>query len=187
MGAPMRHSSMTGSYRKVPPMLVYTSPAASTAPPFGGGGQRPATTLPLNLVAHIVSYLDDVGDIARVTRSCRLLYYMTLPQLYRRVTLHSYGEMRYVNGRPEGFGSGSPFMMGLNGLTTRGHAALVEEFRLWVSRGGLGEPVMMMMTMTMTIMMRKKKKNADTDPSNRANGRKRAWKTLQRAEFLTVR
>lgn len=131
MGAPMRHSSMTGSYRKVPPMLVYTSPAASTAPPFGGGGQRPATTLPLNLVAHIVSYLDDVGDIARVTRSCRLLYYMTLPQLYRRVTLHSYGEMRYVNGRPEGFGSGSPFMMGLNGLTTRGHAALVEEFRLW--------------------------------------------------------
>lgn len=133
MGAPMRHSSMTGSYRKVPPMLVYTSPASSTAPAFGGGGQRPATTLPLNLVAHIVSYLDDVGDIARVTRSCRLLYYMTLPQLYRRVTLHSYGEMRYVNGRPEGFGSGSPFMMGLNGLTTRGHAALVEEFRLWVS------------------------------------------------------
>lgn len=45
----------------------------------------------------------------------------------------------------------------------------------------------MMMTMTMTIMMRKKKKNADTDPSNRANGRRRAWKTLQRAEFLTVR
>lgn len=123
----------THAFNEIPPYITYTSPASSTIPTNNDGGQRPATTLPLNLVAHIVSYLEDIGDIARVTRTSRLLYYMTLPQLYQRVSLHSYGEMRYVNGRPEGFGSGSPFMMALNGLCTKGHAALVEEFRVWVS------------------------------------------------------
>ena len=61
------------------------------------------------------------------------MYYMCLPQLYQRVNLHSYGEMRYVNGRPEGFGAGSPFMMALNGLCTKGHATLVQELKVWVS------------------------------------------------------
>lgn len=133
--AGIRQSNLTAhAFNEVPFPVAYTSPAPhAPANPNGGGGQRPATTLPLNLVAHIVSYLDDIGDIARVTRTSRLLYYMTLPQLYQRVSLHSYGEMRYVNGRPEGFGSGSPFMMALNGLSTKGHAGLVEEFRLWVS------------------------------------------------------
>jgi hypothetical protein len=56
---------------------------------------------------------------------------MTLPQLYKQVDLHSYNEIRYVNGKPEGFGSGSPFMMALNGLATRGQAALVSDFRVW--------------------------------------------------------
>jgi hypothetical protein len=56
---------------------------------------------------------------------------MTLPQLYQRVHLHSYADIRYVNGKPEGFGSGSPFMMALNGLATKGHAALVHDFRVW--------------------------------------------------------
>jgi hypothetical protein len=116
---------------RIPRYVQYTSPAVSTIPPKDVG-PRAASALPLNLIAHIVSYIDEIGDLARVTRASRLLYYMTLPQLYRRVTLHSYGEMRYVNGRPEGFGSGSPFMMALNGLTTKSHATLVEDFRVWV-------------------------------------------------------
>ena len=87
-------------------------------------------TLPLNVIAIIVSYLDDIGDLARVTRTARLLHYMALPLLYQRVDLHSYSEMRYFNGRPEGFGSGSPFSMALNGLVTRPHASLVQDFRV---------------------------------------------------------
>ena len=114
----------------IPRYITYTSPVAAI--PTGGSLGR-ATTLPLNLVALIVSYLDDLGDIARVTRTCRLLYYMTLPQLYTKVALHSYPTLRYVNGRPEGFGSGSPFMMALNGLVTKPHANVVEEFRVWGS------------------------------------------------------
>lgn len=62
--------------------------------------------------------MDDLGDIARLTCTCRLLYYMALPKLWERITLRSYAEMRYVDGRPEGFGSGSPFSMGLNSLVT---------------------------------------------------------------------
>ncbi|KAF2216451.1 hypothetical protein CERZMDRAFT_64873 [Cercospora zeae-maydis SCOH1-5] len=95
------------------------------------GGRRAASTLPLNLIAHIMSHIDNVGDLARVARTSRLMYYMCLPQLYQRVSLHSYGEMRYVNGRPEGFGAASPLMMALNGLCTEGHATLVEELTLW--------------------------------------------------------
>lgn len=116
-------------FNEVPKFVSYTSPAPSSAFTINGGPLT-ATTLPLNLIALIVSYLDDVGDLARVTRTSRLLYYMTLPQLYRKVHLHSYPEIRYINGKPEGFGSGSPFMLALNGLATKGHAALVQEFRL---------------------------------------------------------
>lgn len=53
------------------------------------------------------------------------MYYMTLPQLYANVTLRSYAELRYVDGRPEGFGSGSPLTMALSGLATSNSAALV--------------------------------------------------------------
>lgn len=85
-----------------------------------------------------MSFLDDIGDVARVTRTSRLLYYMTLPQLYQRVSLHSYPEIRYVGGRPEGFGSGSPFVMALNGLVTKPHANVVLEFRIWGHWNELG-------------------------------------------------
>lgn len=110
------------TYQEIPPFVQYTSPVAS----HDHGSQ-----LPLNLIARIIGYLDDIGDIARVTRTSRLLYYMTLPQLYQHVALHSYPEIKYVNGRPEGFGSGSPFMMALNGLATKSYAGVVEDFRLW--------------------------------------------------------
>lgn len=110
--------------KEIPPFVQLTSPVFSQD--YGHGSQ-----LPLNLVARIVSYLDDAGDLARVTRTSRLLYYMALPQLYERVALHSYPDIRYVDGRPEGFGSGSPFMMALNGLVTKNHAGVVKDFRIW--------------------------------------------------------
>ncbi|KAL1649172.1 hypothetical protein SLS58_001746 [Diplodia intermedia] len=112
-----------------PPMpLQYTSPVSVY--------QR--QSLPLNLVALILSYLtqsrcqiDDISDLSRVTRTSRLLYYMTLPRLYEKVTLRSYSELRYMdNGRPEGYGSGSPFSMGLNGLVTKNMAQYVRSWRL---------------------------------------------------------
>lgn len=66
-----------------------------------------------------------------MTRTSRLLYYMTLPRLYEKVTLRSYSELRYKdNGRPEGYGSGSPFAMGLNGLVTKNIAQYVRSWRL---------------------------------------------------------
>ncbi|KAF2817204.1 uncharacterized protein BDZ99DRAFT_373361 [Mytilinidion resinicola] len=86
--------------------------------------------IPLHLLALIISFIDDVADIARLTRTSRLLYYMTLPRLYERVTLRSYTEMRYVNGKPEGYGSGSPFSMGLNALVSRNFTNYVQNFRV---------------------------------------------------------
>lgn len=111
----------------IPRFVQYASPV-STSPlnPNGTGA-----ALPLNIVAMIVSFLDEPADLANVTRTCRLLYYMTLPSLYTKVSLHSYPEIRYVNGRPEGFGSGSPFLMALNGLVAGSHAGMVKELRLW--------------------------------------------------------
>ena len=118
--------------QEIPPFIKYTSPVFSQD--HGHGSQ-----LPLNLIARIVGFLDDVGDLARITRTSRLLYYMALPQLYERVALHSYPHIRYVDGRPEGFGSGSPFMLALNGLTTKSHAAVVKDFRVWGEWRELGQ------------------------------------------------
>ncbi|KAI7303475.1 hypothetical protein KC315_g15653 [Hortaea werneckii] len=115
---------------EIPRYVSYTSPV-SIAGARDGISASSAARLPLNLLALIIDCLDDVGDLARVTRTSRLLYYLTLPVLYQRVSLHSYGDIRYVNGRPEGFGGGSPLMMALNGLVTKSHAALVKEFRIW--------------------------------------------------------
>ena len=114
----------------LPRFVGYTSPV-SAIPVARGTSSSGAATLPLNLIALIISFLDDIGDIARVTRTSRLLYYMTLPQLYNKVSLHSYKDIRYFNGRPEGFGSGSPFMMALNGLVTSPYATMVRDFRIW--------------------------------------------------------
>jgi hypothetical protein len=55
---------------------------------------------------------------------------MTLPRLYERVTLRSYAEIRYVSGKPEGYGSGSPFSMGLNALVSRTFTDYVQQFRV---------------------------------------------------------
>lgn len=55
---------------------------------------------------------------------------MTSPRLFENVTLRSYDTIRYVNGQPEGYGSGSPFTMGLNGLATGSLAIYVRSFTL---------------------------------------------------------
>jgi hypothetical protein len=57
---------------------------------------------------------------------------MTLPRLYEQVTLHSYAEIRYnsEDGRPEGYGNGSPFAMGLNTLVSRTFTDYVQSFRV---------------------------------------------------------
>ncbi|KAB8077749.1 hypothetical protein BDV29DRAFT_167760 [Aspergillus leporis] len=86
--------------------------------------------LPLNLIAFIISQLDDPGDLARLCRTCRVLNYMTLPQLYKSITLTSYDKIRYRGGMPEGMGSASPFSMGLNAIITRSYASLVRSLTL---------------------------------------------------------
>jgi hypothetical protein len=55
---------------------------------------------------------------------------MALPQLYENVTLRSHAEMRFNQGRPEGYGSGSPFTMGLNTLVSRTFTNYIQRFRL---------------------------------------------------------
>nr|OQO32609.1 hypothetical protein B0A51_00173 [Rachicladosporium sp. CCFEE 5018] len=110
---------------EIPPFVQYTSPVPTSTSSTGG------PPLPLNLVARICSFITAPGDIARLTRTSRLLYYMCLPQLYQTVSLHSYAEIRYRDGRPEGFGSGSPLMMALNGLVTGTQGAIVQRLRLW--------------------------------------------------------
>ncbi|KAE8154939.1 hypothetical protein BDV25DRAFT_146717 [Aspergillus avenaceus] len=86
--------------------------------------------LPLNLIAFIISHLDDPGDLARLCRTCRVLNYMTLPQLYKSITLTSYDRIRYRGDQPEGMGSASPFSMGLNAIITRPYASLVRSLTL---------------------------------------------------------
>lgn len=55
---------------------------------------------------------------------------MALPQLYRDITLCSYDRIRFRNDQPEGWGSASPFSMGLNTLITRPYATLVRSITL---------------------------------------------------------
>ncbi|KAL2837967.1 hypothetical protein BJY01DRAFT_251196 [Aspergillus pseudoustus] len=86
--------------------------------------------LPLNLIAQIVACMDDPGDLARLCRTCRVLNYMALPQLYRNLTLTSYDKIRYRGDQPEGMGSASPFTMGLNAVITRPYAGLVRSLTL---------------------------------------------------------
>lgn len=55
---------------------------------------------------------------------------MSLPQLYRQMTLTSYERIRYRGEEPEGMGSASPFSNGLNAVITRPYAALVRSLTL---------------------------------------------------------
>ena len=101
-------------------------------------GNRPGSVqgafnadLPLTVVAHIISFLDDdVASLARLCRTSRVLWYMTLPHLWKKVTLKSYNTIRCKDDVPEGFGSASPFAMGLNALVTRNVSSLVRSLSL---------------------------------------------------------
>jgi hypothetical protein len=55
---------------------------------------------------------------------------MALPKLWEHVTLRSYADVRYVDGRPEGFGGGSPFTMGLAGIVSGSNANYVKRLTL---------------------------------------------------------
>ncbi|KIW64772.1 hypothetical protein PV04_09682 [Phialophora macrospora] len=89
------------------------------------------SSTPLTVVAHIISFLeDDVASLARLCRTSRVLWYMTLPHLWKNVTLKSYSTIRYRDDVPEGFGSASPFSMGLNALVTRNVSNLVRSLSL---------------------------------------------------------
>lgn len=55
---------------------------------------------------------------------------MTIPRLYEQVTLRSHAEIRYIDGRPEGYGGGSPFAMGLNTLVSRNFTDYVKTLRI---------------------------------------------------------
>jgi hypothetical protein len=99
----------------------------SAYPATGGSSML---ELPLNLIAQIVSHVDDVPDLARLCRTCRVLNYMALPPLYKEVVLSSYDRIRFRHDRLEGWGSASPFSMGLSALATRPHATLVESLTL---------------------------------------------------------
>ncbi|OJJ51061.1 hypothetical protein ASPZODRAFT_127067 [Penicilliopsis zonata CBS 506.65] len=86
--------------------------------------------LPLNLIAGIVSHVDKASDLSSLCQTCRVLNYMALPQLYKSLTLTSYDKIRYRGDEPEGWGSASPFSMGLNALITRPYASLVRSLTL---------------------------------------------------------
>jgi hypothetical protein len=127
---PRRAPAETSSERAAPPI---TAPIHTwlTSPARSHPNAAQAKELPLHLIQVILSYLDNAADLARITRTSRLFYYMTLPRLYERVTLHCYTEMRYNDdGKPEGYGSGSPFAMGLNTLVARNFTDYVHAFRL---------------------------------------------------------
>ena len=55
---------------------------------------------------------------------------MTLPLLWKNVTLRSYEHFRWNDNLPEGFGSASPFSLGLNALVTHNVNNLVKSLSL---------------------------------------------------------
>jgi hypothetical protein len=97
--------------------------------PFSNGPTIPVfgvESLPLTTIAHIITFLDDdVQSLARLCRTSRVLWYMTLPHLWKNVHLKSYAGIRRKDDIPEGFGSASPFALGLNALVTGNVANLV--------------------------------------------------------------
>lgn len=97
------------------------------------GKERSLLRLPLNLIALIVTYIEQPRDLARICRTCRVLHYMALPKLYTDVSIRSYDYIRYSqeDGRPEGCGMASPFTMALNGLVSRNVAGNVKSLRLY--------------------------------------------------------
>jgi hypothetical protein len=55
---------------------------------------------------------------------------MCLPRLYENVDLRAHADIRFIEGRPTGYGSGSPFAMGINTLVSRTFTDYVRQFRV---------------------------------------------------------
>ena len=99
-----------------------------------------AQSLPLNLIAHVLTFLeDDPRTLAAICATSRMLYYMAVPLLWKNVYLKSYSGVhnrkRTRDGEykdtPEGIGGSSPFSAGLNTLVTNaGTGKLVRSLRL---------------------------------------------------------
>lgn len=83
-----------------------------------------------------VLQLDDVADLSRLCCTCRVLNYMTLPHLYKNLTLTSHDRIRYRDDRTGERMSSSSFSMGLNTVITQNVGLLVRSVRL---RGGWRE------------------------------------------------
>lgn len=96
--------------------------------------------IPLNLIAHILTYVEDhPATLAAICASCRVLHYMALPLLWKHVHLRSYSGIRKRkrtrNGEwketPEGMGGSSPFSAGLNAIVAHANAGrLVRSLKL---------------------------------------------------------
>lgn len=82
------------------------------------------------LLIYILKF-DNVSDLARLCRTSHLLYYMAIPQLYRRIVLTSYDQIQQLrNDVDDGLWRANPLVMGLTALATRKTAALVEELAI---------------------------------------------------------
>jgi hypothetical protein len=81
-------------------------------------------------LADVISQLDDVADLSRLCRTCRVLNYLTLPHLYKNLTLTSYDRICCRDDPSTGCGGASPFSMGLNAVVTRNVALLVRSITL---------------------------------------------------------
>ncbi|ETN42292.1 uncharacterized protein HMPREF1541_04233 [Cyphellophora europaea CBS 101466] len=90
-----------------------------------------AEFIPLNLIAHILTFIeDDAASLAALCATSRVLYYMALPVLWKRVHLQSFNGVRSrkrnrdgeFKETPEGMGGASPFSVALNALVTHPNA-----------------------------------------------------------------
>lgn len=66
--------------------------------------------------------------MAALTRTSKIMYYMALPKLYDKISLRSYSQIQYENGRPKGIGNGSPFAVGLSALVGGSAAQYARRF-----------------------------------------------------------
>ncbi|KAG8630947.1 hypothetical protein KVT40_000087 [Elsinoe batatas] len=123
--APTPSSTGAARYMNIPGQTLYSAHTISSAPQAMTGGPG-GMGLPLNIVSLIIAQIDNLGDVSRLCRTSRLLYYMALPKLYENVTLRSYTEVRRVNGRVEGLGGGSPICTALGALATSQAASVVK-------------------------------------------------------------
>jgi hypothetical protein len=146
--------------RAAPADVPHDAPTPYNIPSLGAAGGRLApflpspipesayctgTFIPLNLIASILSFLeDDPATLAKICSTSRLLYYMALPLLWKNVHLRSYSGVSRKRRRdgefketPEGMGGASPFSTALDALVT--NAGTGKLLRKLIMEGEYGE------------------------------------------------